>query len=98
VDQLRRGVTPPTKWGSVTNGACALGVGGNDTCTTPTLGSTTVNLFGLNFGGDVDSNDTTSGSLVIERRVGQARFADRSRLLITAARTTALLCSSSFAE
>jgi hypothetical protein len=50
-------VTPPTKWGSVTTGACALGAGVNDTCSQPTLGGKAVNLFGLNPGGDVDDND-----------------------------------------
>ena len=50
--------TPPTKWGRVTDGACANGAGTDDTCTTPVLGGSTVRMFGLNPDGDVDGNDT----------------------------------------
>ena len=48
---------PPAKWGYANDGGCTNGTGANDTCTTTTLGGETVNLFGLNTGGDVDDND-----------------------------------------
>jgi hypothetical protein len=47
----------PTKWGRVGHSSCTNGAGTENTCTTPTLGGSTVNLFGLNFDGDVDGND-----------------------------------------
>jgi hypothetical protein len=49
--------TPPTKWGFANDTGCSNGAGDNDTCVTTMLGSETVNLFGLNTGGDVDGND-----------------------------------------
>jgi hypothetical protein len=49
--------TAPTKWGFANDAGCTNGAGGNDTCTTATLGTETVNLFGLNTDGDVDGND-----------------------------------------
>jgi len=48
---------PPTKWGKVSGSACSLGVGVDDTCSSATLGASTVSLFGLNMDGDVDEND-----------------------------------------
>ena len=36
---------------------CANGAGADNTCTTQTLGSTSLPMFGLNFDGDVDNND-----------------------------------------
>jgi hypothetical protein len=48
---------PPAKWGYANDAGCVNGAGANDTCTTATLGTETVNLFGLNTGGDVDDND-----------------------------------------
>jgi hypothetical protein len=54
---------PPTKWGNVLDGTCTLGVGANDTCTTFSLGGTSVAMFGLNPGGDVDDNDKLYMSL-----------------------------------
>ena len=50
--------TPPAKWGRVRTGACQLGIGGDNTCTTFTLGGKQVAAFGLNTDGDVDGNDT----------------------------------------
>lgn len=47
----------PLKWGRANDSACTLGAGTNDTCTTETLGTETVRLFGLNTDGDVDTND-----------------------------------------
>lgn len=49
--------TAPTKWGAVSDGACQLGAGAGDTCTVATLGDASVNLFGLDFDGNVDAND-----------------------------------------
>ncbi len=49
---------PPTKWGSVSTGACANGVGADDTCTEFTLGGQTLQMFGLSPDGNVDANDT----------------------------------------
>jgi len=48
---------PPTKWGRANDTACDAGVGINGTCTAYTLGTETVNLAGVNPGGDVDDND-----------------------------------------
>jgi hypothetical protein len=50
----------PSKWGTASGTTCQNGVGLDDTCTTPTLGTTTYQLFGLNPDGDVDDNDTFS--------------------------------------
>ena len=50
--------TPPSKWGRAKIGACANGVGGDNTCTTFTLGGDQIAMFGLNTDGDVDGNDT----------------------------------------
>jgi hypothetical protein len=47
----------PTKWGRVSATVCQNGAGADNTCTTPTLGASTVELFGLNTDGDVDGND-----------------------------------------
>ncbi|MBK9034473.1 MAG: hypothetical protein IPL61_24935 [Myxococcales bacterium] len=49
--------TPPSKWGHANDAGCTSGAGANGTCTTTILGGETVNLFGLNTGGDVDGND-----------------------------------------
>jgi hypothetical protein len=48
---------PPSKWGHAGDAGCANGAGANNTCITTTLGAESVNLFGLNTGGDVDGND-----------------------------------------
>jgi hypothetical protein len=48
---------PPVKWGRVSATACDNGAGADNTCTTQTLGGTTLPMFGLNFDGDVDNND-----------------------------------------
>ncbi|MCB9574430.1 MAG: hypothetical protein H6709_20300 [Kofleriaceae bacterium] len=48
----------PTKWGQVSVGTCATGVGADDTCTEMTLDGTAVQMFGLNTDGDVNSDDT----------------------------------------
>ncbi|MBX3189614.1 MAG: hypothetical protein KF819_21490 [Labilithrix sp.] len=47
----------PTKWGSARTGACENGLGVNGTCSTASLGGRDVNLYGLNTGGDVNSDD-----------------------------------------
>jgi hypothetical protein len=47
----------PERWGRVGPTDCENGAGATGTCTTPVLGGKTVNLFGLNPGGDVDDND-----------------------------------------
>lgn len=49
---------PPAKWGQVRVGACTNGVGADSTCAKHMLGSESVDMFGLNFDGDVDGNDT----------------------------------------
>ncbi|HEY4121493.1 MAG TPA: hypothetical protein VGM56_26690 [Byssovorax sp.] len=49
--------TPPTKWGSAKDGACTPGVGAGSLCVTATLNGAQVDLYSLNFGGDVDDND-----------------------------------------
>ncbi len=51
-------LTPPTKFGSVRVGACTLGGGLSNTCSSFTLGGRTVNMFGLNTDGDVNGDDT----------------------------------------
>jgi len=48
---------PPTKWGRVRVGGCDVGAGGDDTCTSFTLGGQSIVMFGLNPDGDVDDND-----------------------------------------
>ena len=48
----------PSKWGRVSTGSCQNGTGTDDTCTQMTLGDTSVQMFGLNTDGDVNSNDT----------------------------------------
>ena len=39
-------------------GACANGIGADNTCTTFTLGGDQISMFGLSPDGDVDGNDT----------------------------------------
>ncbi len=48
---------PPTRWGYASDTTCVNGAGATNTCLSTTLGGETVNLFGLNTGGDVDGND-----------------------------------------
>ncbi|MBK8254069.1 MAG: hypothetical protein IPK82_15565 [Polyangiaceae bacterium] len=48
---------PPTKWGVAAAGSCTNGVGTDNTCTLPTLDALPVQLFGLNFDGDVNADD-----------------------------------------
>jgi hypothetical protein len=50
-------MTPPSKFGTVQVGGCALGAGANNTCGKFTLGGASVDMFGLNPDGDVDGND-----------------------------------------
>jgi hypothetical protein len=50
-------VDPPAKWGSVSQLACQLGAGGDNTCASAELGSGTIQLLGINADGDVDGND-----------------------------------------
>jgi hypothetical protein len=49
--------TAPSKWGRASSTLCENGTGAGNTCTAPVLGAETVQLFGLNTGGDVDDND-----------------------------------------
>ena len=55
--------SPPVKWGNVGGSRCVTGIGANDTCTMQPLGDETIQLFGLNTDGDVDSNDKFYASL-----------------------------------
>lgn len=55
--------TPPAKWGYARTDACANGAGVANTCTPTTLGSSTVQLFGLNADGDVNDDDKFYTSL-----------------------------------
>ncbi|MEZ4296650.1 MAG: hypothetical protein R3B70_16910, partial [Polyangiaceae bacterium] len=48
---------PPTKWGYASATACENGAGANDTCTSPILDGTAIQLFGLDFDGNVNSDD-----------------------------------------
>lgn len=48
---------PPTKWGFTSPSGCQNGAGADDTCTAPTLDGAAIQLFGLNFDGDVNSDD-----------------------------------------
>ncbi len=47
----------PSKWGRTSPASCMNGVGANDTCIAPMLDGVVVNLFGLNFDGDVNDDD-----------------------------------------
>ncbi len=49
--------TLPTKWGHVNDGGCVTGAGVNDTCTVASLGGESVQLLGINTGGDVNNDD-----------------------------------------
>ncbi|NUO48713.1 MAG: hypothetical protein HOV80_07645 [Polyangiaceae bacterium] len=48
---------PPTKWGSVSATSCVLGAGAGDTCQTPMLDGSAIQLFGLNTDGVVNNDD-----------------------------------------
>lgn len=48
----------PDKWGSTNATTCQNGVGLDSTCLQTTLGADMVRLFGLNFDGDVNGDDT----------------------------------------
>lgn len=48
---------PPSKWGSTSPSACQNGAGAGNTCSTPTLDGVAVQLFGLDFDGDVNADD-----------------------------------------
>lgn len=50
-------VTPPVKWGKAGDAGCQNGAGLDNTCTLASLGGESVQLFGLNFDGNVDNND-----------------------------------------
>ena len=50
-------ITPPAKWGFASGADCTNGLGLDNRCTTPVLGGTAVQMFGLNFDGDADGND-----------------------------------------
>jgi len=50
-------ITAPVKWGHAGDGGCQNGAGTDDTCSVAMLGGESVNLFGLNPDGNVDSND-----------------------------------------
>jgi hypothetical protein len=55
--------SPPAKWGRAGATSCMNGAGADNTCTEPMLGAEAVQLFGLNFDGNVDGNDKLYGSL-----------------------------------
>ncbi len=57
-DECNGCTDPPSKWGRVKVGSCALGIGADDTCGKYTLGGTSVDMFGVNPDGNVDGNDT----------------------------------------
>jgi len=48
---------PPVKWGHTSPQGCENGAGADNTCTLPTLDGIAVQLFGLNFDGDVSDDD-----------------------------------------
>ncbi len=48
---------PPTKWGHASQAGCENGAGADDTCTTPTLDGAGIQMFGLDFDGDVNTDD-----------------------------------------
>jgi hypothetical protein len=50
-------IAPPTKWGKVRVGSCTNGTGADDTCSTFTLGTEQVTMFGLSPDANVDEND-----------------------------------------
>ena len=54
---MRYGHERPEKWGRTNATICENGMGGNNTCQTATLGTETVQLFGLNTEGDVNGDD-----------------------------------------
>lgn len=54
---------PPVKWGYASSKQCMNGSGADNTCATATLGGESINLFGLNFDGDVDGNDKLHAGL-----------------------------------
>src|SRR5262249_32971765 len=58
--------TPPQKWGQVSSSSCQNGFGQDNTCSTFTLGSAEITMFGLNPDGDVDDNDKFFPSLHCE--------------------------------
>ena len=56
----------PTKWGFTSSAACQNGAGLDDSCTVATLGTDMVRLFGINFDGDVNDDDTIFVGLYCE--------------------------------
>lgn len=56
-DQCSGCTDPPAKWGSVSAKSCDKGFGVDNTCEIVNLGGTSVQLFGLNLDGNVDTND-----------------------------------------
>lgn len=48
---------PPTKWGSTSPAGCQIGAGAGNTCTAPALDGAAIQLFGLDFDGDVNDDD-----------------------------------------
>jgi hypothetical protein len=49
--------TPPDRWGRANDTSCDVGVGPGNSCQPLPLGIETVNLFGMNTGGDVNGDD-----------------------------------------
>jgi hypothetical protein len=49
--------TPPDRWGRANDDSCDVGIGPGNSCTPASLGTESVNLFGMNTGGVVDGND-----------------------------------------
>jgi hypothetical protein len=48
---------PPSKWGYASASGCQNGAGAGNTCTAPTLDGAAIQLFGLDFDGDVNADD-----------------------------------------
>ena len=49
--------TPPDRWGRANDDSCDVGIGPGNSCNPASLGTESVNLFGMNTGGVVDGND-----------------------------------------
>ena len=56
-DSCNACTTAPTKWGHVNDSGCVNGAGINGTCTVASLGGESVQLLGINTGGDVNNDD-----------------------------------------
>lgn len=57
IDRCEGCTSLPTRYGWVSHSGCANLSGGTNNCSTYNLNGTSVRMFGLNTGGDVDGND-----------------------------------------